>query len=270
MNCAFYRLPKVFFTDSRYSGITSCAKLLYALLLDRAELSVLNGMYDEQGKIYLYFTIEQVCGLLGIGREKAMKLFGELENIGLVERRRRGMGKAAMIRLKKFDGYYVGKTDLMKYEKHTSGNVKTRPQEVGKANPINTEYNHTENSDTDLSINTMDWEEAEEQVKLQIEYEILSERSEYRRLDEIVAIMTEVMCVCSPTMRIGGQEYPSEYVRHRFSQLDSGHIEYIHDQMDWTKPRIKNIKAYLLTALFHAPSTMEHFYQAEVRADLGY
>ncbi len=270
MNCAFYRLPKVFFCDNRYSAVTTDAKVLYAMLLDRAELSMRSGMCDEKGDIYLYFTVEQACSLLHFGRTKVMKLFGELEENGLVERRRQGRGKASIIYPIKFEGYHVPKTDLLKCAEKTSGGIKNDIQEVLKADTINTEYNHTEISDTSQSYMESDWEEIRERIKEQIEYDILSERREYSKLDEILSIMTEVMCIQSPTVQIGKTEYPAAFVKHRFSQLDAGHMEYIHDRMEWTTARIKNIKAYLLKALFDAPATMEHYYQAEVKADLGY
>lgn len=75
----FYHIPKLLFTDSRFANISTDAKLLYSLLLDRMSISLKNGWHDDQGRVYIVFTLEDVTEILGYKTEKAIKLFNELD-----------------------------------------------------------------------------------------------------------------------------------------------------------------------------------------------
>ena len=75
---SFYRIPKLLFTDSRFSSISTNAKLLYGMLLDRMSLSAKNGWYDAQGRVYIIFSIEDVTEVLGFKTDTVIKLFNEL------------------------------------------------------------------------------------------------------------------------------------------------------------------------------------------------
>lgn len=117
---SFYRIPKLLFTDSRFAGISTDAKLLYGILLDRMSLSMKNGWHDDQGRVYIVFTLEDVAATLGYKTEKAIKLFNELDTkkgVGLIERVRQGQGRASLIYVKNFAG-----------ENQTSENRKSRPR----------------------------------------------------------------------------------------------------------------------------------------------
>ncbi len=98
----FYKIPKALFTDDKYKSVSTDAKMLYGLLLDRMYLSAKNGWIDKHGRVYQFFTIKQGQELLHFGHDKIIKLFGELETVGLIERKRQGQGKANIIYLKKF------------------------------------------------------------------------------------------------------------------------------------------------------------------------
>ena len=114
--------------------------------------------------------------------------------------------------------------------------------------------------------------EYEEVIKANIEYDIISEdkRLDRRQIDEIVAIMLDTLCSASPTVRINGTEMPTSEVAQRFLQLDSEHIEYVLFAMARSKPDIRNIRAYLTTALYNAPTTMDSYFGAIVNHDLGF
>ena len=102
---SFYRIPKLLFTDSRFSGISTDAKLLYGILLDRMSLPMKNGWHDEQGRVYIIFTLEDIAKTIGYKPEKAIKLFNELDTqkgVGLIERVRQGQGRASLIYVKNF------------------------------------------------------------------------------------------------------------------------------------------------------------------------
>ena len=89
---SFYRIPKLLFTDSRFSSLSAEAKTLYGILLDRMELSMKNGWFDKQNRVYLFFTVQEIQESLGCGKNKAIQLMKELEKMGLIERKRQGMG----------------------------------------------------------------------------------------------------------------------------------------------------------------------------------
>lgn len=100
---SFYRIPKELFTKDAFRGITTEAKVLYGLLLDRMALSAKNGWLDEQGRVYLYYPATEIMEALGCANQKATKLLKELEvNAGLIERVRQGLGHPDRIYVKNF------------------------------------------------------------------------------------------------------------------------------------------------------------------------
>ena len=94
---SFYKLPKVLFSDEKYKSITTDAKVLYSLLLDRNSLSIKNDWKDMCGRYYQYFTIKECKEKLNFGHDKIAKLFKELETNGLITRKRQGQGKPNII-----------------------------------------------------------------------------------------------------------------------------------------------------------------------------
>ena len=96
-NDSFYKLPKVLFSDDLYKDVSTDAKVLYSLLLDRNSLSVKNGWTDSHGRYYQYFTISECKEKLNFGHDKIIKLFKELETNGLIIRKRQGKGKPSII-----------------------------------------------------------------------------------------------------------------------------------------------------------------------------
>ena len=102
---SFYRIPKLLFTDDYFRALSTDAKVLYGLLLDRMSISVKNEWFDELGRAYIYFSIEEIMELLNCGKNKAVKSLQELDaegGIGLIEKDRQGLGKATRIYVKSF------------------------------------------------------------------------------------------------------------------------------------------------------------------------
>ena len=151
---AFYRIPKVLFTDEYFRNLSSDAKVLYGLMLDRMALSIRHQWFDEEGKVYIIFTVEQVIQYMNCGRDKAMKTLAELDTkkgIGLIERVKQGFGKPDIIYVKNFilrtskdvknndeseesiqQNREVEEVDLSESEKSTYRGRKNRLQGVGK------------------------------------------------------------------------------------------------------------------------------------------
>lgn len=102
---AFYRIPKVLFTDDYFRNLSSDAKVLYGLMLDRMALSIKNKWVDEDGRVYIIFTLEQVMQYMNCGKDKGVKIMAELDTdkgIGLIQRVKRGLGKPTIIYVKSF------------------------------------------------------------------------------------------------------------------------------------------------------------------------
>ena len=102
---SFYRVPKILFTAECFKSLSCEAKVLYGLLLDRMSLSIKNRWFDEEDRVYIVFTVEEIAELLNCGTQKAVKLMKELDTekgIGLIEKRRLGLGKPNVIYVKNF------------------------------------------------------------------------------------------------------------------------------------------------------------------------
>lgn len=143
---SFYRVPKVLFTAECFKELSCEAKVLYGLMLDRMSLSIKNRWFDEEDRVYIIFTIEEIMELLGCGRQKAVKNLAELDSekgIGLIEKKRLGLGRPNVIYVKNFmlkdtpemeEKYPESAENTKKYENQTSGSVKTILQEVPESN----------------------------------------------------------------------------------------------------------------------------------------
>lgn len=127
-------------------------------------------------------------------------------------------------------------------------------------------------SKKDQSFNPVNEIEAIEQCRARlcasIEYDTLCERYGPEQVNEIVELMTETVCSGKNRIRIAGEEKPAELVKERLLQLNFSHIEYVLNCMRNNTTKIRNIKGYLLTALYNAPATIDNYYRAEVNHDL--
>lgn len=173
---SFYRIPKALFTDSYFKDLSSDAKILYGLMLDRMSLSIKNQWFDDKNRAYIYFSIEDIMELLNCGRNKAIKSMRELDDetgIGLIEKRRQGFGKVNVIYVKTFmpektdekkfgeglekfkkqtsveneEPAEVYNLNFMKSQNQTSRSPENKLQEVYISNPNNTNLSDTEMND---------------------------------------------------------------------------------------------------------------------------
>ena len=122
----FYRIPKLLFTDDRFSELSIEAKVLYGIMLDRMGLSIKNKWFDEQKRVYIVFTVDKIMDLLHCREQKANKLLKDLEEIGLIEKRRNGLGKPNFIYIKNFLGFYKKNDDGMKKNSRNSRKFRGR------------------------------------------------------------------------------------------------------------------------------------------------
>ena len=287
---SFYRIPKALFTDSYFKDLSSDAKILYGLMLDRMSLSIKNQWFDDKNRAYIYFSIEDIMELLNCGRNKAIKSMRELDDetgIGLIEKRRQEFGKVNVIYVKTF---MPEKTDekkfeeeLKKFKKQTSRSPENKLQEVYISNPNNTNLSDTEMNDnksnqivsadenrSDGDNRSDDYQAYENLVKETIDYESLevTHHDDMRQVDEIVNLIVETVMCKNDKILIASNWYPASLVKKKFLMLTYSHIEYVLHCMSGNTTKVKNIKKYLLAALFNAPSTMNGYYQAEVNHDM--
>lgn len=154
----FYRIPKLLFTDPELKNISTEAKVLYGLLLDRMSLSIKNNWLDEQRRVFIIFTIDEIMEALACAEQKAAKLLNELEKgVGLIERKRQGLGKPNLIYVKNFVDKstvpvrpYI-ESQILNCENHNSGSAIITDQELPESQTNNTEINNTDSSDTDIN-----------------------------------------------------------------------------------------------------------------------
>ena len=269
----FYRTPKVFFTDERFKELSAEAKILYGILLDRVSLSKKNKWLDERGRIFVYMKISSIEEAIGRCHQKSCKLLAELEDFGLIERRRQGQGKPTRIYVKNF---VVCDSYLQKYEPHTSGGMPDKLQEVCESYTNNTEKNNTDFININPILSGLDVDKDgrdayRNYLYQQLEMEILYERYPYEKetLDAIFNLMLDVICSKRKTIRIAGDDKPVAVVKSQFLKLNSSHIEYVMDCMQKNPAKVRNIKQYLLAAIYNAPLTMQSYYQAWVNNDMA-
>lgn len=266
----FYRIPKVLLTGNDYKAISTDAKFLYGLLLDRMTLSVKNNWVDEEEHIYLYYTIENVRTILSCGREKACRIFDELESVQLIERKRQGQGKPSKIYLKRPISE-VRKSDFQKSENRNSRDPKIETPDFRKSKPNKNEMNKTEMKEINPSIKRVDFDAMDMELRKHLAFDILSQnkpKEKQEALENLLTLMVETLLTNAPTIRVGQENLSADLVKERLWSLGFDHLEYVQDAFQQTRNKIHNIRAYLLTALYNAPNTMQHFYQNWVQHDL--
>lgn len=129
---SFYRIPKLLFTSEYFKNLSCEAKVLYGLMLDRMSLSIKNRWFDEEDRVYIIFTVEELAELLNCGTQKVVRLLKELDvksGIGLIEKKRLGLGKPNVIYVKNFMIQELTKSQFKKVQNHNSRIVKIIIQE---------------------------------------------------------------------------------------------------------------------------------------------
>ena len=280
---AFYRVPKVLFTNDRFKYLSAEAKILYGILLDRVPLSAKNGWIDEQGRVYIICTIEEIMEDMNCGNKKAIQLLSDLEDkVGLIERKRQGLGKPNLIYVKNFisvDSPVEG--HFLKCQNDTSGSVEITSLEVSKGHGNKTDIINTEYSDTDSFYSGRSVGKGSEAMRIRAHYEEYFRESlelDYlfrdRSLDQdtihaMVNLMVDVCCSTRKSIRINREDMPIEVVKSRFMKLDAEHIKYALMTLANNTTSVKDMKQYMLAVLYNAPTTISSYYQNWVQHDMA-
>ena len=294
---SFYKIPKLLFTDEYYKEISVEAKVLYGLMLDRMSLSMKNQWLDEEGRAYIYFSLEDIMESLGCSNKKAITIMQELDvdaGIGMIEKRRQGQGKPTIIYVKQFvvqdvqtcNKYTseknssiseVNNLHVLKCKNDTSRSEKNTCLEVKKLHTNKNKINNTKYSDTESNLISSendrigcDADTYKQMIEKNIELQVLKQKypHEDEMLDGIMDLILETVLCQNETIVIASSRYPADLVRSKLLRLNTSHVEYVMDCLKDNTTKIRNIKKYLLATLFNAPSTISGYFQSEVNYDM--
>ena len=272
---SFYRIPKALFQEQRFQSLSTDAKTLYGILLDRMSLSAKNGWLDEQNRVFIIFTNEDVKRSLCCADNKATKLLRELEEFGLIERKRRGLGRPSLVYVKNFSAD-SSKTRFQNRENHESGGFKSASQDPAKPRCNKTDKNNTEMNETypfnsEETDGMSQREQLEKYFSQSLEVELLLRLcpDDEDIIYQIVDLLVDTCATKRKMLRIAGDDRPAEVVRSRFMKLNADHIKFVLKCLAENSSPIRNMKQYLLASLYNAPTTMQLSYQNQTNHDLA-
>ena len=272
---SFFRIPKALFQEQRFQNLSTDAKTLYGILLDRMSLSVKNEWFDKKGRVFIIFTIEDVKRTLRCADNKATRLLRELEKFGLIERKRRGQGKPCLVYVKNFSAE-SSKVSVKNRDNDDSCGSKIACQDPVKSRGIKKKENKTEMNNTNPILS----DESEKMKNRELLEEYFSQSLEIALLlrlcpddeDTIYQIVDLLVDTCATNrklLRIAGDDKPAEVVRSRFMKLNADHIRFVLKCLAENSSPIRNMKQYLLASLYNAPTTMQLSYQNQTNHDLA-
>ena len=223
---SFFRIPRALVKDERFRDLSTDAKLLYGLMLDRMGLSLQNGWQDTEGRAFIYFTLEEIQGTLSCGHNKAVHLVAELEQYNLIERVKQGQGRPAKIYVKKIDaddadeqnnGQPPEPADLQTSEKSTCRLPVSKRLDFPKGDENYTDKNYTEFSYINPSINPNHLRPASTPP----ENQLLTSDAPRRDSADHGAVQASMSCVKHMTL-VGGQAPPSPHAA--MEDVPGGHV----------------------------------------------
>ena len=272
---SFFRIPKALFQEQQFQDLSTDAKTLYGILLDRMSLSVKNEWFDKKGRVFIIFTIEDVKRTLRCADNKATRLLRELEEFGLIERKRRGQGKPCLVYVKNFSAE-SSKESVKNRDNDDSCGSKIACQDPVKSRGIKKKENKTEMNNTnpilsDESEKMKNRELLEEYFSRSLEIDLLLRLypDDEDTLYQIVNLLVDTCATNRKTLRIAGDDKPAEVVRSRFMKLNADHIRFVLKCLAENSNPIRNMKQYLLASLYNSPTTMQLSYQNQINHDLA-
>ena len=272
---SFFRIPKALFQEQQFQDLSTDAKTLYGILLDRMSLSVKNEWFDKKGRVFIIFTIEDVKRTLRCADNKATRLLRELEKFGLIERKRRGQGKPCLVYVKNFSAE-SSKERVKNRDNDDSCGSKIACQDPVKSRGIKKKENKTEMNNTnpilsDESEKMKNRELLEEYFSHSLEIDLLLRLypDDEDTLYQIVNLLVDTCATNRKLLHIAGDDKPAEVVRSRFMKLNADHIRFVLKCLAENSSPIRNMKQYLLASLYNAPTTMQLSYQNQTNHDLA-
>ena len=296
---AFFRLPRALYEKECFRGLSNDAKTLYALMLDRMSLSLVNEWLDEDGKVYINYSLEDIMTTLNCGKTKAVALLKELDSengIGLIEKKNMGIARASVFYVMNFicedetaeekqgldsseerAGIVSAEEDAV-FNNRTHACPENEHDRVQNLNPNKNNINKTNMSKTNpiLSINLIPEDEIDEMegyseiLKENIDYDslLLAHPYDKEMVEGIFNPILETVLSKNEEITIAGDVYPKNLVKSKFLKLNYSHVEYVINCLGKNTTKVRNIKSYLLASLFNAGSTIRSYYRAEVNHDM--
>ena len=246
---SYFRIPKALFQDHRFRQLSTDARTLYGILLDRMSLSAKNGWADEHGRVYIIYTVREVQESLCCAEHKAVKLFRELEQADLIERKRRGLGKTSLIYVKNFSSG-LPKAQVQNCPNSNSCAAESAVQVRPKSQCNKTDRNKTEMNKPDPIHSGNIREQLEDYFYQTLEVELL-----LRLYPDDEDAIYQIVDTCSTKrkmLRVAGDDKPAEVVRSRLKKLNADHIRFVLGCLAENTSPVRNMKQYLLAALFNA------------------
>lgn len=298
-NNKFDQLPKVL-RKGKYKTLSNNARVLYAVLKERHELSVRNRWVDDEGRIYFYFAQKDLAEECCISPSTVWRSLQDLHKIGLINTKRQGLQLNNIMYLCKpdliEDMVYENENNKTKAEtlekslisqndkslnsqNDKSGIVKMTNPDLSKRRTNNTKYNKTKMNQTEInpSINQkansnekMDGlEYSETFVKKLVDYESLIKTDEtiIEDVDGIIDIISDVLNSKNSEIKVNGEDKPINVVRSRYLKLNMFHLLYVLESLSGYSKKIMDPKAWMITALYNAPSTMPVHYTNRYNID---
>ena len=225
---AYFRIPKALFQDSRFRQLSTDARTLYGILLDRMSLSAKNSWVDEHGRVYIIYTVREVQESLCCAEHKAVKLFRELEQADLIERKRRGLGRPSLIYVKNFSSG-LPKAQIQNCANSNSCAAESAVQVRPKSQSNKTDKNKTEKNHPFLPDETdrlTQREQLEDYFYQALEVELLLRLcpDDEDAIYQIVDLLVDTCSTKRKMLRIAGDDKPVEVVRSRLKKLNADHI----------------------------------------------
>lgn len=309
---SFVRVPRVLFTDKEhFDNLSNEAKLMYGLLLERMSLSRKNNQIDKHNRVYIIFPVEEIEESLDVGHEKALNLLKELDDqsgIGLVKKKRRGLGQPSILYVKNFivkgeqntdrvptsrstenEFREFGKTDFKKSENQTSENPKNRLLEVRKSDSNNIDINNTDMSYTydqsiarsqagiqnfspgaDGLIDAIERSTVEEKVKKQIDYDCLISHPD----SSVVQMAEEIKALmvdvlCGERSVVSeGKRVSEETAKAAYRKITFDHVQYVMKSLVSYPDKISRIDRFLTVSLFNSVYTLTNSTFAGFKYDM--
>ncbi len=283
------KIPKALIFDEMFATLSIEAKMLYGLLLDRASLSAKNKWVNDKDEIFIIYRIIEVQKEFQCSDKKATKLFKELQERGLIEKRKTGKGCPDLIYVK--DIFFTGckyNERFMSRKKSSSKTVKSSDADPNNLRGIYTNANNTDNSDIYPICESDDEMMLDEYCffddkamydrqfmrnlfKQRLQYDVIYNNNDYDSdmLANILDIMVDTYCSKSEYIKISGDEKPTEVVRSVLMKLEREHVEYVLDSIEATRKDVKNMRRYLLATIYNAPATFDTFLKMKVNRDMN-
>ena len=214
-------------------------------------LSAKNGWLDEQGRVYIIYTVREVQESLCCAEHKAVKLFRELEDIDLIERKRRGLGRPSLIYVKDFSSG-LPKAQVQNCPNSNSGAAESAILVQPKPQANKTDKNKTEWNDPDPIYSESIREQLEDYFYQALEVELLLRLfpDDEDTIYQIVDLLVDTCSTKRKMLRIAGDDKPAEVVRSRLKKLNADHIRFVMYSLAQNTAPVRNMKQYLLAMLY--------------------